>query len=103
VLANAYNVAEYRAAARRALPRGIFDFMDGGAEDEVTLRRNRAVFDSWGLMPSWGPVTEPDITTTILGRTTALPLTLTPTGATRLFHPEGELAVARAAAAARVP
>ena len=103
VLANAYNVAEYRAAARRALPRGIFDFMDGGAEDEVTLRRNREVFDSWGLMPSWGPVTGPDTTTTILGRTTALPLTLTPTGATRLFHPEGELAVARAAAAARVP
>ena len=103
VLANAYNVAEYRAAARRALPRGIFDFMDGGAEDEVTLRRNRAVFDSWGLMPSWGPVTGPDTTTTLLGRTAALPLTLTPTGATRLFHPEGELAVARAASEDGVP
>jgi L-lactate dehydrogenase (cytochrome) len=103
VLAKAYNVAEYRAAARRALPAGIFDYLDGGAEDEVTLRRNRAAFDRWGLMPMWGPVTGPDTTATILGRTTALPLTLTPTGATRLFHPEGELAVARAAATAGVP
>jgi L-lactate dehydrogenase (cytochrome) len=103
VLANAYNVAEYRAAARRALPTGIFDYLDGGAEDEVTLRHNRAAFDHWGLMPTWGPVTGPDTTTTLLGRTTALPLTLTPTGATRLFHPEGEMAVARAASEARVP
>lgn len=103
VLARAYNVAEYRAAARRALPTGIFDYLDGGSEDEVTLRRNRAAFDRWGLMPSWGPVAGPDTTTKVLGRTTALPLTLTPTGATRLFHPEGELAVARAAAAAGLP
>lgn len=103
VLANAYNLAEYRAAARRALPTGIFDYLDGGAEDEVTLRHNRAAFDHWGLMPTWGPVTGPDTTTTLLGRTTALPLTLTPTGATRLFHPEGEMAVARAASEAQVP
>lgn len=103
VLAMAYNVAEYRSAARRALPTGIFDYLDGGAEDEVTLRRNRAAFDQWGLMPTWGPVTGPDTTTAILGRASALPLTLTPTGATRLFHPEGELAVARAASAADVP
>lgn len=103
VLASAYNVAEYRTAAKRALPPGIFDYLDGGSEDEVTLRRNRDSFDRWGLMPQWGPVTGPDTTTTVLGRVSALPLTLTPTGATRLFHPEGELAVARAAAAAGVP
>jgi L-lactate dehydrogenase (cytochrome) len=103
VLATAYNVAEYRSAARRALPTGIFDYLDGGSEDEVTLRHNRAAFDRWGLMPTWGPVSGPDTTTTLLGRTTALPLTLTPTGATRLFHPQGELAVARAATAAGVP
>ena len=52
VLANAFNVEEYRKAARRVLPAGIFDYLDGGSEDEVTLRRNRAVFDSWALMPS---------------------------------------------------
>lgn len=103
VLANAYNVAEYRKAARRVLPAGIFDYLDGGSEDEVTLRRNREVFDGWGLMPTWGPVSGPDTSTTLLGRPSALPLTLTPTGATRLFHPEGELAVAKAAESARIP
>lgn len=103
VLANAYNVEEYRRSARRVLPAGIFDYLDGGSEDEVTLRRNRAVFNSWGLMPSWGPVTGPDTSTVLLGKTSALPLTLTPTGATRLFHPEGETAVAAAADRAHVP
>jgi L-lactate dehydrogenase (cytochrome) len=103
VLTNAFSIDEYRRAAKRALPPGIFDYLDGGAEDESTLRRNRSAFDHWGLMPSWGPVTGPDLTTSILGRPSALPFTLTPTGATRLFHPEGELAVARAASAAKVP
>lgn len=103
VLANAFNVEEYRKAARRVLPGGIFDYLDGGSEDEVTLRRNRAVFDSWALMPSWGPVSGPDTSTTLLGKASALPLTLTPTGATRLFHPEGESAVAAAADRAGIP
>lgn len=103
VLANAYNVAEFRAAARRRLPAGIFDYLDGGSEDEVTLRRNREVFDRWGLMPSWGPVSGPDTRAVLLGTESPLPLTLTPTGATRLFHPEGELAVAEAASAAGLP
>lgn len=103
VLANAYNVEEYRKAARKVLPAGIFDYLDGGSEDEVTLRRNRAVFDAWALMPSWGPVSGPGTTTTLLGKESALPLTLTPTGATRLFHPEGELAVAAAADRAGIP
>ncbi|MFQ6155681.1 alpha-hydroxy acid oxidase [Micrococcus luteus] len=103
VLANAYNVAEFRAAARRVLPAGIFDYLDGGSEDEVTLRRNREVFGAWGLMPSWGPVSGPDTSTSLLGRRSALPVMLTPTGATRLFHPEGELAVAEGAAAAGIP
>jgi L-lactate dehydrogenase (cytochrome) len=103
VLAGAYNVEEFRKSARKVLPAGIFDYLDGGSEDEVTLRRNRAVFDAWALMPSWGPVSGPDTTTTLLGKDSALPLTLTPTGATRLFHPEGELAVAAAADRARIP
>lgn len=103
VLAHAFNVEQYRQAARQVLPAGIFDYLDGGSEDEVTLRRNRTVFDSWGLMPSWGPVTGPDTSTTLLGKTCALPLTLTPTGATRLFHPEGEHAVAIAAERAGIP
>ncbi|MCX6499522.1 MAG: alpha-hydroxy acid oxidase [Arthrobacter sp.] len=103
VLAHAFNVAEYRKAARKVLPTGIFDYLDGGSEDEVTLRRNRAVFDAWALMPSWGPVSGPATATTLLGKVSTLPLTLTPTGATRLFHPEGELAVAAAADRAGIP
>lgn len=103
VLRDAYNVAEFRRAAERALPRGIFDYLEGGSEDEATLRHNRAVFERWGLMPSWGAVTGLDTTTELLGKEAALPITLTPTGATRLFHPEGELAVARAAQAAGLP
>ena len=68
VLANAFNVEEYRKSAQKVLPAGIFDYLDGGSEDEVTLRRNRAVFDSWALMPSWGPVSGPDTGTTLLGK-----------------------------------
>lgn len=103
VLRDAYNVAEFRRAAERVLPRGIFDYLEGGSEDEATLRHNRAVFDRWGLMPSWGAVTGPDTSVRLLGRTADLPITLTPTGATRLFHPDGELAVARAAETAGLP
>lgn len=103
VLRDAYNVAEFRAAARRALPAGIFDYLEGGSEDESTLRRNREVFDRWGLMPAWGPVNGPDLSTTLLGRSSSLPFTLTPTGATRLFNPAGETAVAKAADSAGVP
>ncbi|HEU4808113.1 MAG TPA: alpha-hydroxy acid oxidase [Homoserinimonas sp.] len=103
VLRDAYSVAEFRHAAERVLPRGIFDYLEGGSEDEATLRHNRTVFDRWGLMPSWGAVNGPDTTVSLLGRTAALPITLTPTGATRLFHPAGELAVATAAETAGLP
>lgn len=103
MLRDAYSVEEFRLAAERVLPRGIFDYLEGGSEDEATLRRNRTVFERWSLMPSWGPVAGPDTSTELLGRASALPITLTPTGATRLFHPDGEAAVAKAADAAGVP
>lgn len=103
VVAGTYNVEGYRLAARAVLPRGLFDYLDGGAEDEWTLRRNRSVFDRWGLVPTWGAVNGPDLSTTILGKPSTLPLTLSPTGATRMFHPEGELAVAKAASRAGIP
>ena len=103
VLRDCFNVAEYRAAAKRALPVGIFDYLEGGAEDEITMRHNREVFNRWGLIPSWGPIEDLSTSTTILGRTAALPLTLTPTGASRLFHPDGESAVAQAAHASGLP
>lgn len=103
VVRDCYSVAEYRSAAKRMLPSGIFDYLEGGAEDEATMRHNRDVFERWGFITSWGPVIDLDTTTTILGRHAALPLTLTPTGATRLFQFEGESAVARAANASDIP
>jgi L-lactate dehydrogenase (cytochrome) len=103
VLGTAFSIEEYRRAARRVLPRGVFDYLEGGSEDEVTLRRNRAVFDNWGLMPAWGPVAGPTTGTSLLGRPSTLPLVFTPTGATRLFHPDGEVAVAGAASRAGIP
>lgn len=98
-----HSVEDVRSVAAKRLPRSVFDYIEGGAEDEVSLRRNRSSFDDWSFVPRWGAIKNLDLTTTILGRTSALPLILSPTGGTRLFHPDGEIAVARAASAAGIP
>ena len=98
-----HNVADARRLAARRLPPSVFDYIEGGAEDEVSLRRNRSSFDDWFFAPRWGAIENLDLSTTILGASTALPLLLSPTGGTRLFHPDGEIAVARAALAAGIP
>jgi L-lactate dehydrogenase (cytochrome) len=95
------NIAELREAARRRLPLPVFDFLEGGAEDETTLRRNTAVFERWDLLPRFLiDVAAIDPATTILGQPIGWPVILAPTGASRFFHPDGERAIARAAAAA---
>lgn len=100
-LAECHNLADLRALAQRSLPRPVFDYMDGGAEDEITERQNTAAFDSDGLVPSClVDVTNIDMKARVLGQTLDWPVFCTPTGATRIYHPEGELAVARAAARA---
>ena len=82
----------------------MFDYVDGGAEDEVTLRRNTESFSAFELVPRvLRNVDEPDLTTTILGQRAALPFALAPTGFSRMVQHEGELAVARAAARAGIP
>lgn len=97
-------VDDLRELARRALPEGVFDYIDGGAEDERALAANRAAFTDRRLAANvLADVSEVDTTTTILGRRAALPLVLAPTGFTRIADPAGELAVARAAARAGVP
>lgn len=103
-LARLFNVAEMRAAARRALPRPVFDFGDGGAEDERTLRRNEQAFGDYDLLPRPlnGAATR-DLSVTLFGKTCAMPLGIAPTGLAGLFWPDGERASARAAAAAGVP
>jgi L-lactate dehydrogenase (cytochrome) len=97
------SVEDVRRAAARRLPRSVFDYIEGGGEDEAALRRNRASFADYSLVPYWSAVSGPSLSTDILGVPSTLPLMLSPTGGSRLFHPEGELAVARAAAAEGVP
>jgi L-lactate dehydrogenase (cytochrome) len=97
------SVEDLRSIARRRLPRGVFDYIDGGAEDEITLRANSEAFRSARFRPRvLSDVSEVDMTTTLLGRPLAFPLVLAPTGFTRIADPDGELAVARAAARAGV-
>jgi L-lactate dehydrogenase (cytochrome) len=103
-LARAASVADLRAIARRRLPRGVFDYIDGAAEDERTLAANSAAFAAVTFRPRvLRDVGEVDPSTTLLGRPLPLPLVLAPTGFTRIADPDGELAVARAAARAGVP
>ena len=94
-----YNLDDFRPLAKRRLPAPIFHFMDGGAGDETTLRGNTSVFDECQLLPSsLNGLTDIDLTTTVLGEKIEWPVLLAPTGITRLFHHEGERAVARSAA-----
>jgi L-lactate dehydrogenase (cytochrome) len=103
-LARAASVADLRAIARRRLPRGVFDYIDGAAEDERTLTANSAAFAAVTFRPRvLRDVGEVDPSTTLLGRPLPLPLVLAPTGFTRIADPDGELAVARAAARAGLP
>lgn len=96
-----FNVADFRRLARRRLPAPMFHYIDGGADDELTLRRNTSAFDNYNLMPSGLVDTSVlDVTTEVLGQKLSMPLFLAPTGLTRLFHHDGERAVARAAAEA---
>ena len=103
-LARAANVEDLRAICRRRLPGGVFDYIDGAAEDEVTLARNRRGFDDVEFRPRvLRDVADIDTTATVLGRQAALPLVMSPTGFGRIAHSQGELAVARAAVRADVP
>src|ERR671918_1188860 len=103
-LARVASVGDLRRLARRRLPRGVFDYIDGGAEDERTLAANSAAFARVTFRPRvLREVGEVDPSTTLLGRRLPLPLVLAPTGFTRMADPDGELAVARAAARAGAP
>ncbi len=99
-----HNIAMLRGAACRALPRPIFDYIDGGAEDEIGLARATTAFDRFEWVPrSLTNVSTVDSSIRLFGRSVPWPLMLSPTGLTRLFHPEAEIAVARAAGARGLP
>lgn len=100
VLSRCLNVGDVRAQARRRLPAPMFHYIDGGADDEWTLSRNRAAFSDYQLLPEYlRDVAAIDLSTRLFGATVALPFFLSPTGMSRLFHHGKELAVARAAEA----
>lgn len=100
----AYSIEDLRRAAQRRLPRAIFDFFDGGAEDEVTLRENRAAFERTRLMPRvLNDVAAVDLATVLVGGPSAMPLAIAPTGAVGFGRRGGDIAIARAAAAAGIP
>jgi (S)-mandelate dehydrogenase len=101
---DAVNIEDLRRIARRRLPRFVFSYVDGGAEDEVTLRGNRDAFDRLRFRPhTLNDVARRDTSTTILGDKSALPVIVGPTGLNGLSWRNGDLEIAKAAAAAGVP
>jgi isopentenyl diphosphate isomerase/L-lactate dehydrogenase-like FMN-dependent dehydrogenase len=95
------NIEDLRVAARRRLPRSVFDYIDGGADAEVTLRENCRAYEDVGFRPRCAVETPaPDLRTTVLGTPLALPLIFAPVGSSRMFWPRGEEVAAAAAGSA---
>src|ERR1700726_4084256 len=92
------NVNDFRAMARRRLPAPIFHYIDGAADDEVTYRRNTEAYERCDLVPNvLAGVESIDMSTTVMGQKLMMPLFCSPTALQRLFHHDGERAVAKAA------
>ncbi len=103
-LAACVDVDDVRQMAKRRLPRAVFDYVDGGADEEITQRENRAAFQALRFSPRvLNDVADVDIAAHVLGRWHDAPLGLCPTGYTRMMHPVGEVAVARAATTRHLP
>ncbi len=103
-LDRAADIEDLRKIAKRRLPRGVFDYIDGAAEDEVTMARNSGDFDRIEFKPRiLRDVSNIDLSATVLGKKIPMPLLLSPTGFTRIADSQGELAVARAAGRAGIP
>jgi L-lactate dehydrogenase (cytochrome) len=103
-LARCYDIGDLRRAARRLTPRPVFDYVDGGADEELSMAANLRAFRRWWFVPRplAGEPT-PDTAARILDRPVPLPLGFAPTGYTRMMHPAGELAVATVARRAGLP
>ncbi|MDB5688145.1 MAG: alpha-hydroxy-acid oxidizing enzyme [Sphingomonas bacterium] len=100
----AYNIADLRTRARSRLPRGIYDYVERGAEDEIGLAANRAAASLPKLLPRIGrDVSRIDTRTTLFGHEIAMPMAIAPTGGAGLVWHDGDVAIARAAAAAGIP
>lgn len=102
-LSRAVNIEDLRELARRRLPRIVFNYIDGGADGEWTLRENRRAFDAITFRPHQAvAVPACDLRTRVLGTELSMPLLLAPVGYLRVMHPDGEIAAARAAGRAGV-
>ena len=97
-LNDCYNVEDFRKLAKKNLPAPIFHYIDGGSDDETTLKRNTESFSKCDLVPNiLAGVGQPDLSTTVLGQKIDMPLFLSPVAMQKLFHHEGDKASARAA------
>lgn len=102
-LRDCVNLRDFEAAARQRLPHALFHYIDGGADDELSRRANTAAFDQYHLVPDYlRDIGQVDMRRRVFGMDLAWPVLLAPTGLTRLFHPDGERAVAEEAAAAGI-
>ena len=103
-LARAINIADLRHIAQKRLPKAVFEFIDGGAGDEITLRENRAAFDRTLLRPRiLNDVSQPDMQTPWPGRVAQAPIVIAPMGSCMLAWPQADIAIARAAASLGLP
>jgi len=103
-LTRALNIADLRAVARRRVPHFAFEYVEGGAEDEASLRCNRTSFESLHLIPqTLVDTSNRHLRTEILGRPSAAPLIIGPTGLNGLLHPDSDIGLARAAAHLGIP
>ena len=103
-LSRVINISDLREIARRTIPGFVFEYVEGGAEDERTLKVNRSAFDSISFVPNTlVDTTERHHKTEIFGKPAAAPLVIAPTGMNGMLHPNADLALAKAAAAAGIP
>ncbi len=97
-LSGCHDIDDLRTAGRRLIPRPVFDYVDGGADEELSMAANTQAFRRWRFRPRvLAEVTAVDTSARVLDRVLPLPLVLAPTGYTRMMHPDGEIAVARSA------
>lgn len=100
-LKHCHNINDLRRLAKKKLPAPMFHYMDGGADDEYTLKRNSTAFDDYELMPNYlVDISNIDLSSTLLGQKVKWPVMLSPTGGSGLFHHQAETAVANAASKA---
>jgi L-lactate dehydrogenase (cytochrome) len=103
-LGSCYDIADLRLAARRRIPRPVFDYVDGAADEEIAVAANVAAFRSWRFLPRvLAGVESADTSAPVFSSTLPVPMVLGPTGYTRMLHPDGEIGGARSAARHGLP